>query len=104
MGFKFRRSIKILPGLRLNLSRSGVSANFGVRRANVSVGLRGTFVNASIPGTGVGYRQRIGEGDTPPAETPDLATDQETGRSSVILRILLAIAIIVVIAIIAGSK
>jgi Protein of unknown function (DUF4236) len=31
MGFRFRRSFKIAPGFRLNLSKSGVSASVGRR-------------------------------------------------------------------------
>jgi len=30
MGFRFRKSIKLLPGIRINLSKSGVSTSVGV--------------------------------------------------------------------------
>jgi hypothetical protein len=106
MGFRFRKSIKILPGLRLNLSRSGVSANIGVRGANISVGPRGTYVNAGIPGSGVSYRDRIDAGDNSHLETPQLVADQQP-RNSAVPRVLVVIAIIAIIAvaaIVAGSK
>lgn len=61
MALRFRKSIKILPGLRLNLSKDGITANVGVKGANVSVGKRGTFLNLGLPGTGVGYRERISQ-------------------------------------------
>ena len=38
MGLSFRRRIKIAPGLRLNLSRSGPSLSVGPRGAHVTVG------------------------------------------------------------------
>ena len=55
MPFRFRRSIRIAPGLRLNLSRRGLSASVGGREGHVSVGTRGTRATASLPGTGISY-------------------------------------------------
>jgi hypothetical protein len=37
MGFRFRRSVKILIGLKTNFSRSGVSTSIGGRGAHVTV-------------------------------------------------------------------
>lgn len=62
MGLRFRRSIKIAPGLRLNLSPSGLSASIGPRGASVSIGQRGTYLNTGLPGTGLSYRQRLTRG------------------------------------------
>src|ERR1035437_1959938 len=62
MGFRFSRRIGILPGLSLNLSRSGVSLSAGVRGAHVTLGPRGTYTSVGLPGTGISYRQRIGGG------------------------------------------
>jgi hypothetical protein len=60
VGWRFRRSIKVLPGVRLNLSRRGISTTIGVRGASVNLGKRGAYVNVGLPGTGLSYRQRIG--------------------------------------------
>jgi hypothetical protein len=62
MGFRFRRTLKILPGVRINLSRSGVSSTVGVRGASVTVGKRGTYANVGVPGSGVSYRTKVGPG------------------------------------------
>jgi hypothetical protein len=59
MGWSFRRSIKILPGLRLNLSKRGVGISAGVRGAHASTGPRGTWFNTSLPGSGLSYRERL---------------------------------------------
>lgn len=59
MSFRFRRSIKIAPGVRVNLSKSGASVSMGARGASISTGKRGTYANVGIPGTGLSYRQRI---------------------------------------------
>lgn len=55
----FRKKVKILPGLNLNFSKSGVSATIGTRGASVTFGKRGTYVNAGIPGTGIYSRKKV---------------------------------------------
>jgi len=37
MGFRYRKSIKIIPGVRVNLSKSGVSTSIGRPGATVNV-------------------------------------------------------------------
>jgi|GEM_PF-2559154 len=59
MGIRFRKYINILPGVRLNLSKSGVSTTLGPRGFNVNVGKRGTYLNAGIPGTGIFEREKL---------------------------------------------
>jgi uncharacterized protein DUF4236 len=68
MGLRFRRSLKLAPGLRLNLSGSGVSLSAGPRGASVNFGSRGTYFNAGIPGTGLYARERLSSGTTSRAE------------------------------------
>ena len=60
MGFRFHRVFSILPGLRINLSKSGVSTSVGPRGADVNIGRHGVTTNAGIPGTGISYRQKMG--------------------------------------------
>jgi hypothetical protein len=59
MGWQFRRSFKIAPGIRLNLGKLGASISTGMRRLRVSSGSRGTWLSTSIPGTGISYRQKL---------------------------------------------
>lgn len=61
MGFRFQRSMKLLPGVRLNFSKSGIGASFGVRGARYSVSPTGRrTVSAGIPGSGLSWRQSEG--------------------------------------------
>ena len=63
MGLRYRRKIKILPGLYLNVSKSGISFSAGVRVASVTFGGKGgTYLNAGIPGSGIYTRQKLGDG------------------------------------------
>jgi hypothetical protein len=55
MGFRFRRSIKILPGIRLNVAKRGISTSIGVRGAHVTFGRTGTRSTVGLPGTGISY-------------------------------------------------
>lgn len=55
--FRFRRSIKILPGVRWNLNKRGSSFTFGGRGYHYTVGSKGSRTTVGIPGTGVSYTQ-----------------------------------------------
>ena len=55
MGWRFRRSVKLLPGIRLNFNRSGITTTIGPRGAHVTVGGKRTRVTTGIPGTGISY-------------------------------------------------
>jgi len=60
MAIRFRKSIKILPGVKLNLSKTGISISAGVRGARVTVGKRGTHATVGLPGTGLSVTKKIG--------------------------------------------
>ena len=59
MGWRFRKYITILPGVRLNISKSGISFTFGTKGTSVNVAKDGAYLNTSIPGTGLYNRQKI---------------------------------------------
>jgi hypothetical protein len=57
---KFRKRITVIPGVRLNISRSGVSVTGGIPGLSVNVGKKGAYLNTGVPGTGLYERTRIG--------------------------------------------
>lgn len=58
MGFRFRKSLKILPGVRVNLGNKGInSVSVGTRGAKVNVGKKGVRSTVGINGTGLSYSQ-----------------------------------------------
>lgn len=82
MSWRFRHSFKIIPGLKLNLSKSGLSASIGGAPFTVNVGSHGLYGTASIPGTGVSFRQRLSGNPEPQhkhgaASSPDLSNSHE---------------------------
>jgi tetratricopeptide (TPR) repeat protein len=60
MPLQFRKRIKILPGVYINLSKSGVGLSLGPKGLKYNIGPRGQYMTASLPGTGVYYREKIG--------------------------------------------
>src|SRR5512135_3882943 len=53
MPIRFRRTLKISPGVKLNFSKSGVSTTVGPKGFHFTFGKRGVRRTVSIPGTGV---------------------------------------------------
>ncbi|WP_067516684.1 DUF4236 domain-containing protein [Endozoicomonas ascidiicola] len=64
MGLRFRKSITIAPGIRVNLGLNGASLSLGPRGASVSVSSRGVYGNVGLPGTGFSYRTRLDKKST----------------------------------------
>jgi hypothetical protein len=55
--FRFRRSIKIAPGIRWSFGKKSTSLNIGGRGANYTVGTSGSRTTVGIPGTGLSYTE-----------------------------------------------
>jgi hypothetical protein len=100
MGFRFFRRIKIAPGLRMNLSRSGVSASVGRRGAWFTIGPRGTRETVGIPGTGLSYieEQRVTAPHDESTSTPAQPVRKTPARSLGWLIVILIGALAVILA------
>jgi hypothetical protein len=53
VGLRFRRSLRIAPGVKINLGLKSVSASFGGRGLWYTVGPRGQRFTAGMPRTGL---------------------------------------------------
>ena len=62
--WRFRKSFSPLPGVRLTLSPSGISTSVGAGPFRVTTGSRGTHFSATIPRTGLSFRQSLSGGRT----------------------------------------
>lgn len=58
-GFRFRKSIKLLPGLDLNISKTGFSFSIGPDDAHITTGTHGTWLYLDLPGSGAYYRRKL---------------------------------------------
>src|SRR5215813_4885298 len=54
--FRFRKTISVLPGVKVNLSKTGVSTSVGGKGATLNIGRGKKNVTLGIPGTGLSYR------------------------------------------------
>jgi hypothetical protein len=74
----FRRSLKLVGPLRLNLSKSGLGLSLGVPGLHIGSGPRGRYVRAGLPGTGIYYRKSLNKPAPVHVRAPT-KTEQETG-------------------------
>jgi hypothetical protein len=70
MSLRFRKTITLMPGLRVNLGSRGASLSVGPRGASVTFARNGIFGNVGLPGTGLSYRTRL-DGCRGTAAEPD---------------------------------
>lgn len=93
MGFRFFKRMNVLPGVTLNLSKSGGSFSVGPQGARLTVGPQGARVSLGIPGTGLYYttnfslnkiKKFFGQGaeTAEAAETGDTQAPTETPAST----------------------
>lgn len=62
MGMRFRKSINLGGGFKVNMSKSGIGYSWGVKGYRVTKTSRGTTRHtASIPGTGISYVSESGK-------------------------------------------
>jgi Protein of unknown function (DUF4236)/Bacterial SH3 domain len=84
--FRFRRSIKLLPGIRWNIGKKSTSVSFGVRGLNYTLGTKGSRTTVGIPGTGISYTNvhtlKRGSAALPPAPPPLPSISPSTQTSS----------------------
>lgn len=93
----YRKRIKIAPGLYANISNRGVSTTIGGKGLSVSVGKRGTYLNTSIPGTGLYSRRKIG-GTSKSGSTPNKASNSSSNATCLGL-----IALVIFLTVISGN-
>ncbi len=95
MGFRLRERIRILPGLSLNLSKSGISTSIGRRGASLNIGNKGTRVTAGLPGSGLSYSTKL-TARTEPSATAQ--RDRSSAGRAFLIIVLIALVVIVVLA------
>jgi hypothetical protein len=59
MGFRFRKTIKLFPGVKLNFSKSGLSTSIGGPGATINISKRGTRGTVGIPGAGISSSENL---------------------------------------------
>ena len=85
MSWRFRKSFSPLPGVRLTVSRSGISTSLGVGPLRFTSGPRGQTLTARIPGSGLSFNLPLGDvpppllAPPPPSVFPELQEVRSAG-------------------------
>lgn len=87
MGWRYSKRMSLLPWVRVNLGLHGVSYTVGPRGLSFTFGRRGVYANASLPGTGLSYRQRLGQ-----------ASPRSSAGAAVLLGLLIGIGLLLLLA------
>jgi Protein of unknown function (DUF4236) len=66
--FRFRRSVKLFPGVRWNIGKRSSSLSFGGRGFHYTIGPKGGRTTVGIPGTGISYTETSGHSSHPSPE------------------------------------
>ena len=89
MSFKFRKRIKLAPGLWINLRKGFPSLSIGKPGLTTNVGQRGVRTTVGIPGSGFSYTTRTtkwSEGNSllhvPPADDPLPSSAEDSGKKT----------------------
>lgn len=81
MAVRFRKSVKLGPGVRVNFSKRGVSTTIGPRGFTTSIGKSGVYRNIGIPGTGISYRTKVGGGKSKKRSSGSVSRASSSGAS-----------------------
>ncbi len=66
MGFRFRRRLRIAPGVHLNIGKTGAtSVSVGQAGATVNVNEAGTRATVGLPGSGASYTTSRADANVP---------------------------------------
>jgi hypothetical protein len=91
MGFRFRRSLRLAPGIRINLSKMGSSLSTGRRGATMNTSSRGTKATVGLPGSGISRSTMLSSGPETALPKP------EPGGIGVVWTILIAMIVVAVL-------
>ena len=92
MALRFRRSVRLMPGVRVNFSGGGISVTAGIR-ASITAGRRGVYSNVGIPGMGLSSRTRldspklVGPGGSRARPGPMVETEPAPQSVGIVLRL-----------------
>lgn len=59
MGLRIRKTIKLFPGVKINIGKKGISASIGRRGATLNINKHGARTTIGVPGTGISYSQEL---------------------------------------------
>lgn len=89
---RFRKSVKLAPGVKLNVNKKSVSLTTGARGLHHTVGSKGARTTVGIPGTGLSYTSSSSKKRTP---TKEVAETKKGYSWTTIIIAVLAISLVI---------
>ena len=84
MGLRFRKAVKLFPGIRLNVTKHGLSSlSIGGKGLTYNLGKKGSRGTVGLPGSGLSYSRYAQYGKKSVTET---RIDPDTGEITHIKR------------------
>lgn len=83
MALRFRKSIRLVPGLRLNIGSRGLSLSAGVPGATVNFSPRGARATFGVPGSGFSWSHSVSSGQLPERYQHPNRDDEESPINTV---------------------
>ena len=78
MSLRFRRSMKLIPGVRLTFNKDSLGLSFGVPGARYTMNTKGRrTLSTGLPGTGISHVQTLSSGRSSSRATRTEQSDQE---------------------------
>lgn len=83
MGLRFRKSIKIAPGVKLNIGKKSMGVSLGGKRGGLSFNTRsGARARISLPETGLSYSTKLNSGRSKRSSSNRSKSKHQTLHSS----------------------
>ncbi|HMO18500.1 MAG TPA: DUF4236 domain-containing protein [Oligoflexia bacterium] len=70
MSLRFKKRIKIAPGVSLNVGKKSLSLSAGIKGLGLTSGTSGLHSNVGIPGSGISYRKKISSSNKLSTKSP----------------------------------
>jgi hypothetical protein len=96
---RFRRSLSVVPGLRLNLSKSGASLSLGPRGAKFTIGPKGSRATIGLPGSGFSLTRQLSRPSASHERPEEVVASKPHPRR----RIMLPLVVLAIAALVLGS-
>lgn len=86
MGFNFRKSFKIAPGVKVNVTKNGISSlSVGKNGARVNIGKKSVKTTVGIPGSGLSYSKNSNYNKTSALPTQNTKDKKSIGFGTLLI-------------------
>ena len=105
MSFRFKKSIKILPSVKLNISKNGLnSVTIGKPGASLNLSKKGKQATVGIPGTGLSYSKKFSSSIDTSSKSPSPPSSIEPSSKQIISsKKIIMISLLVIFAFLIGA-